>query len=185
MKDINFFSIYTKRKSGATYKALIALLIIGGIGLFIGGTYFALTYYLNGIKNETKSIDAYLQSDAVKNTVDAVEVYKSNEAILKQYGGLVEEVLVNLKASDYINSTRLDEISAALPVDVVMTSLEVTDNTATFVYTVSDMALSAQLIDALAQVQSIESVSLSDITAEETGGYAVTLTAVLKGGAEE
>ncbi len=186
MRDINFFSVYTKRKNGLSTKAIAVLLVIAGVCILVGGSYLALVLHLSRIKNETRGIDLYLQSDEVKATLNAIEVHRANDGILTNYGAIIDEVLTNLKASDFINAARLDEISAALPVDVVMTNLEVTDNTAIFAYNVADVAMAAQLIAALTEVDSIETITLSGVTGSDTGiGYSVTLTARLKGGAAE
>lgn len=181
MRDINFFSIYSRRKNGSTGRTVGVVLGFVGFAVVVGGIYVALNFFLIGIRGQIKNIDNYLQSDAVREKAAAVEAFNANTRIIEDYAALVEEVLANLEATDYINAGRLDEISAALPVDVVMDKMAVTDNAVEFVYTVADLSLTAQLIAALSGLDCFESVALAGAESA-AGGYQVTINAVLRGG---
>jgi hypothetical protein len=184
MKDINFFSVYSKQKSVSTGKKLKAFLIVIAVILVVGGSYVALFLYRGSIDSEAARIDTYLQSDEVRNKVAAVNKYKSDLSILDQYGLMVDQVLKNLKAADYANAERMDKVSAALPAGVTMKSISIEKKTAVIAFYVPDVATAAQVVTALAALDCFKSVSVLDIdgSAEQGVTYTATIGAELKGG---
>lgn len=187
MKDFNFFSVYTKRKTDTTQKTLKVALIIASAAIVIGGAYAGLTYYRGFVDNKAAEIDAYLMSEEVNNNLAAIRQYESTEAIIGQYSQMIGEVLKNLKAGDYINSGRLDEIGAALPQSVAMKSIQVQDRAAVIEFNVPDLVTAAQLVTALSALDCFQSVSLANIDGGDAAAvsYTATVNAVLKGGAAE
>lgn len=199
MRDINLFSVYSKRRHSSLLKVLATVLVIAAIVVVIGGAYFALYFHHRNIKNETAQIEAYLRSDEVLGTLAAVDQYSREHTTLEKYEAIAETVLGNLKAGDLINSARLERISAALPADVVLNSISVSDNNVNFVFFSPDVSLTAQLVYSLSNIDFFDSVSLSGVQAAspqtprepaegeapESPGYNVGISAVLKGGEGE
>lgn len=184
MKDINFFSVYSKQKNAVAGKTLKAVLITAIVVLVIGGSYAALTLYRVGMDRESARIDAYLLSDEVGAKVAAINKYNYDQSIIDQYGQMVNEVLKNLDASDTMNSARLEIISASLPDGISMKSISVQDNLANMVFSVPDLAAAGQLVTILTASECFSTVSLTNIEGAEIYGgmYAATVTAILKGG---
>lgn len=190
MKDINFFSVYDKRKNGAAQTIVRAVLIFVVVLVFVGGGYAALMFYNRGIINQTAEINAYLQSDEVVRTITAMEKYRQDKLQLDKYSALVDDVLSNLKASEHLNAARMDQISAALPTGAVMDSIDVAGTEVSFVFRVADVALATKLVYALSQLDCFESVSFmgvfkidANITGPQVNYYSVEISAVLKGDA--
>jgi hypothetical protein len=199
MKDINFFSVYAKRRDSALLKTTGILIIFLGILVVIGGTYLALNLYCRSIEHKAQDISDYLNSEEVAKTLAEVERYSNGSTVLDRYEGMIDEIEANLQATNYIGSPRLDAISAALPSDVMMSSISVAQNTAEIVFEVPDLTVSAQLVSALSALPFFESVAVESIDADSTmfaamvnnqstGGtgagylYEITVSAVLKGG---
>ncbi|NLV51539.1 MAG: GerMN domain-containing protein [Clostridiales bacterium] len=199
MRDINLFSVYSRRKHSSLLRILASVLVIAAIVVVIGGAYFALYFHHRKIQNETAQIDAYLRSDEVLGTVAAVDQYSRERTTLEKYEAIAEAVLENLKAGDLINSARLEQISAALPADVVLNSISVSDNNVNFVFFSPDVSVTAQLVYSLSNIDFFDSVSLSGVQAAapqtvqepeegeepESPGYTVGISAILKGGEGE
>lgn len=199
MKDINLFSVYSKRRHSSLLRILATVLVIAAIIVVIGGAYFALFFHHRNIQNETAQIEAYLRSDEVLGTVAAVDEYSRARTTLEKYESIAETVLANLKAGDLINSDRLERISAALPADVVLNGISVSDKTVNFVFFSPDVSVTAQLVYSLSNLDFFDSVSLAGVQASvtsepfytaygeipESPGYNVGISAVLKGGEGE
>lgn len=185
MKDLNFFSVYSKRRTTFTDTNIKIGVVIGALIILVGGSYLALDTYKAGLEQETAKLQAVLSSDEVVSKLDTVNKLNFNAGLLDQYEGMLTEILQNLKAADYMNSVRLEKINAAMPAGAAMQSIKVDNQTVTFEFNVIDVNMASQLIDALSSLDILQSVIPAGINGSVTnpGVYIVSISAVLKGGA--
>jgi hypothetical protein len=124
MYDINFFSVYKKKKNkNSALKIFIAvflLLFVLGNALLIGGGLMLFSRLEASIAEK----DAYLKSKEVQDKIIEAERIKQEAALSNEYLSLLQSATAKLQKTNTLNTALLDQIRAMTPVGTQFTSSE-------------------------------------------------------------
>lgn len=185
MYDINYFSIYKKRKSknnGLKFFIIVfaALFILGNAGLF--GAYILMT---NRIQARISEIEAKIQSEETQQMIAEAARIRQEAALTNEYLELLKSSTSKLNLIDYLDTALIDKVRSLTPPTTFFTFAEYNG------YRVNLACRSTVITDPMDMYHAFKndpafvSVTLTGITVDAQGNVLFSIISLLAGGDQE
>jgi hypothetical protein len=124
MFDINFFSVYKRKKSkGGKFKVFIIVFLT----IYILGNALLIGYGLmkfNTLENNIADQESWINSDAIKQKVAEAAQIKKEASLSSEYLTLLQRSTIKLDQMNVINSALFKEIQGMTPTTTFFVSVE-------------------------------------------------------------
>lgn len=122
MYDINFFSVYKKRKSKnngfKTFAIIFLLVYVLANALMIG----AYVLYTSGVQANINEMEAYINSEETKTKIIEAARIKQEATLTKEYLTLLQSSSDKLSQIKFLNTALLDKVRSLTPATTFFTS---------------------------------------------------------------
>ena len=182
MHDINFFSVYKKKKTKSNglktfIIVLLGLFIIGNLLLF--GLYYVST---RSLKASITALEATINAPETKVKIAAAERIKQEAALTAEYLNLLKSSSAKLDQIDYIDTALLNKVQSLTPATTYFSAAKYYENMLSLNCNSILVTDPMDMYHAFLNDSVFTSVTLSAINIDAGGNTTFSLTCQLAGG---
>lgn len=179
MYDLNFFSIYKKRKSKSKGLKIFIIVFVGILILANALIFFGRYWLTNSMQNEINTKESQLKSQEILDKVTEAERITKQAALVKEYLKVITEVNTNLKTNDYINRALFEHIQSLIPLTSSIKSMAIEDVSVRMSITSTNEYDSMDIYHILNNDPMFHTVTLSNVVIGENGTYTFDVSFIL------
>jgi len=167
LKDLNFFFDPNQKKEGNPVGRILIVLIVLSL-LMVGGLYILMDRLNSQVRQSIAIVESQMAAPELLEAQKELNQVKGKLTLLQKYEQGLTYAEEAITRQDRIRKAYLDQIAAALPVEVMLETFQLSGDTLTLEVLSTDDTASAELIHNLKQTGLFSTVELSSTTREET-----------------
>ena len=126
MRDFNFFSPYIEVKRDFKNKSLSAVASAFVLAAVIGSIYYHYHSKIINLEKELDSMEAYLHSKKVAQSLEQVKDMRKKLELANQYYDAVKKIHDDINSMNVINSSLVEDIALKVPSDIFIENMSIT-----------------------------------------------------------
>ena len=178
MTDMNFFAPYQGQKKEEKNKNIYVYSMVGFLSVAIVGTFAWNTTNIILLNSKIKSYNQKLEQEDIKAKVALWNELDTKENILNRYDIELSKIIDSLNSREVVKVELLDKISATLPTEVTLNSINIT-NTEISIQAISTNRIAIGEIEHnLKKLNNVQDVYIGGISGDSN--YTFDIKCVLK-----
>lgn len=177
MVDMNFFSVYRKKRAQSKGARIAAILLVVFLLLLNAGVIAGGLMYFDRLEKENQSKRDWINDPNLAASMAEAEQLAQEVRIVDEYAGLLMTLDGNLQNMKQINNDLLDQIRDVTPATVYFSDLSITGRQISVSCQAESITDAMDMYHALMESDRFVNVSLSSLAvSEETGLTTYSLT---------
>lgn len=170
MRDMNFFSVYKKRRAKRKGLRIFLIVFIVLLLLINGAIIGGGLWYFNELEKEIENKRAWINDPATVEAIAEANIIRSEADIISDYAELIQNAGDNIMHMKQINSDLLDGIRQLTPTSVYFQSLQVSGRQINIICNADEITGALDMYNALIESENFINVSISPVTVDQESG---------------
>lgn len=185
MYDMNFFSVYKKRRAKSKglkifLAVLIIVLLLVNAGIIGGGLWL-----FNTLEDEIQEKEDWINDPATKEAIAEAEKLNEEVRLTGEYSDLLVGANQELMMMDVISSDLFDKIRELTPLGTKFTSASYSNNSINLSCISSVLTDAMDMYSACKRSNLFSQVNMSGFSVDQNGGVSFSISLLLKGGVNQ